>query len=270
MAGVLTSARAAEMDVHLLTTDRSEGTAAALKRLAAEDRADGFILMTTLPLMPADTRPLDDAGVPYVLANRHFGPHPVNCVTYDWEAATHDALRRLYQLGHRRMALLLPNTKNTTVAGHETGWLEGRAVHGVSPQDAPVVRYRRNQPGDQESGRALAETLLTRGLPGTGHLPTALVGFNDWCALGVLRGAAAVGVAVPEMLSVIGFDNTLLGEASTPQLSSYNPQAFEMGERAAELLGALLRKKVSEPARVMVPVDFVKRASCGPAPLPSH
>ena len=97
-------------------------------------------------------------------------------------------------------------------------------------------------------------------------MPTAIVGFNDWCALGALRGAAALGVAVPARLSIIGFDNTLLGEASAPRLCSYQPQAFEMGRQAARLLGAHLRKEVDGPRRVIVPVDFVCRESCGPAP----
>jgi DNA-binding LacI/PurR family transcriptional regulator len=97
-------------------------------------------------------------------------------------------------------------------------------------------------------------------------VPTAIVGFNDWCALGALRGAASLGVAVPHQLSIIGFDNTLLGHASTPRLCSYSPQAFEMGRQAAKLLGAHLRKEVCEPRRAIVPVDFVCRESCGVAP----
>jgi LacI family transcriptional regulator len=268
-AGVMAEASQEGMEVQLVTpgpTDTPDSAAAAFHRLVAEDRADGYIVLTGWPLTPEDTRPLDDAAVPYVLVNRHFGDRPVSCVVYAWEAATHDALRRLYALGHRRMALLLPGLHNTTVLGHERGWLGGAAAHGLSRHDAPVLRYSRPSEGDEANGREMTRALLTDGLPGGGGAPTAIVGFNDWCALGALRGAASLGVAVPGRLSIIGFDNTLLGEASTPRLCSYQPQAFEMGRQAARLLGAHLRKQAGDPQRVVVPVDFVCRESCGPAP----
>ncbi|MGH2366722.1 MAG: LacI family DNA-binding transcriptional regulator, partial [Chloroflexota bacterium] len=265
-AGIMDEAGRQRMEVQLVTSDGSEPAAGAFRRLIAEDRADGYIVLTGLPLAPKDTRPLDDAGVPYLLANRHFGAQPVSCVTYAWEAATHDALRRLYLLGHRRLALLLPNLQNTTVIGHERGWLDGVADLGLASEDAPVLRYSRRSGGDEENGREMTGELLTRGLPATGQVPTAIVGFNDWCALGILHGAAALGVGVPDHLSIVGFDNTLLGVASSPPLCSYSPQSFEMGRQAVRLLGAQLRKEAREPRRITVPVDFICRASCGPAP----
>ncbi|HEU5317792.1 MAG TPA: LacI family DNA-binding transcriptional regulator [Chloroflexota bacterium] len=265
-AGIMGESGREGMEVQLATSERSEPPADAFRRLIAEDRADGFIVLTSLALTPQDTRPLDDYGVPFVLANRHFGEQRVSCITYAWEKATHDALRRLCHMGHRRVALLLPNLDNTTVKGHEDGWQEGVRALGLPEDDAPVLRYVRTGGGDEENGSEMARALLMEGLPGGGGRPTAIVGFNDWCALGALRGAASAGVDVPGQLSVIGFDNTLLGEASTPRLCSYQPQAFEMGRQAARLLGAHLRKEIVEPQRVVVPVDFVCRASCGPAP----
>ena len=265
-AGIMAEAGQQGMEVQLVTSASGEPPAEALHRLVAEDRADGYFVLTGLPITPDDTRPLDDAAVPYVLANRHYGSHPVSCVTYAWEEATHDALQRLHALGHRRMSLLLPNLHNTTVLGHEQGWLDGVAALGLTSEDAPVLRYVRREDGDEGNGREITRRLLTEGLPGSGRPPTAIVGFNDWCALGAMRGATSLGVSVPAQLSIIGFDNTLLGEASVPRLCSYNPQSFEMGRQAARLLGAHLRKESLEPRRVTVPVDFVCRESCAPAP----
>ena len=265
-AGVMGEAGQQGMEVQLVTSDRAEPPADAFRRLVAEDRADGYIVLTALPLAPEDVQPLEEAGVPYVLANRHFGERPVSCVTYAWEDATRDALVRLHRLGHRVMTLLLPNFTNTTVAGHEAGWRDGVSALGLCPEDAPVVRYARHGGGDQENGREMAHAFLTAGLPETGRVPTAIVGFNDWCALGVLRGASALGVRVPVRLSIVGFDNTLLGEASSPRLCSYNPESFEMGRQAARLLGAQLHGESAAPSRVTVPVNFVCRESCGPAP----
>src|SRR5262249_13838375 len=155
-----------------------------------------------------------EAGVPYVLVNRHLGDHPAHSVTVHWEDATGDALRRLTRAGHRATALLLPEEENTAVAGRAAGWAAAARWLALDPRDAPVLRSPGSTRGPDDAlsqGEAVTRCLLREGLPGTGRVPTAIVGFNDWCALGVLRAAAAAGVAVPGDLSVIGFDNTLLG-----------------------------------------------------------
>jgi LacI family transcriptional regulator len=239
-----------------------------------------LILLTFLPLTPADVAPLDRAGVPYVLVNRHFGDQPVNAVTFEWEAAARDAALRLGIAGHRSMALLLPDLENTSVVGRAAGWQAGVRELGLDEWAAPILRYR-GRPGVPEEmltgGRALATQLLTQGLPGawgtsgaagraSERIPTAIVGFNDWCALGVLRVAAELGVSVPDRLSVIGFDSTRVADGTTPPLCSYSPRFIDLGRQAAHLLSAALRIPTAAPQRIHVPVDFVCRGSCGPAP----
>jgi len=39
-------------------------------------RVPKTFLLTALPLTADDVQPFDEAGVPYVLANRHFGERP--------------------------------------------------------------------------------------------------------------------------------------------------------------------------------------------------
>src|SRR5205085_6471050 len=175
----------------------------------------------------------------------------------------------LYRDGHRHMAILLPDLENTSVMGRSSGWQKGIERLRIDERDAPILRYH-GSPGvtDQmlAGGRELTARLLREGLPSSGHIPTAIVGFNDWCALGILRTAAELGVRVPDQLSVIGFDSTRVGDGTTPPLCSYSPRFIDMGREAARLLAEALRGDVDEPRRVHIPVDFVCRGSCGPAP----
>jgi LacI family transcriptional regulator len=270
LAGILSGAADEGLELQHLVVRPADGSPAeALGRLVAEDRADGLILLTFLPLTPEDVAPLDQAGVPYVLVNRHFGARPVNCVTFMWEEAARDAALRLVRDGHRHVAMLLPELENTTVVDRYNGWRAGLLEAGIPLAQAPVLRYRGSPgvPQEQlEGGRKLAEYLLQRGLPRSGQIPTAIVGFNDWCALGVLRTAAEQGVRVPEELSVIGFDSTRIGDGTTPPLCSYGPHFIELGREAAALLAAALRGELDEPRRIQVPVDFTCRGSCAPPP----
>ncbi|HET7771707.1 MAG TPA: substrate-binding domain-containing protein, partial [Chloroflexota bacterium] len=203
--------------------------------------------------------PLDDAGVPYVLVNRHFehvGGPAVNCVTLDWVGATADAVRRLAELGHRRPALLMPDSDRSAVWDHEEGWRRGREACGLDERRAPMLRY------PQDDLKGYAAQLMERIKRGEG--PTALVCFNDSAAFEVMTVAAEAGVAVPEQVSVIGFDNRI-GDYTTPPLCSYDPHLIDIGREAAKLMAAVLRGEVSEPRRVTVPATFVCRGSCGPA-----
>jgi LacI family transcriptional regulator len=280
LAGILSGAAEEGLEIqHVVERDADRPVAEVLERLVAEDHADGLILLTFLPLVPEDVAPLDRAGIPYVLVNRHFGARAVNCVTFQWEEAARDAALRLGRDGHRRLAFLLPDLENTSVVGRAAGWRAGVRELGLDERDAPILRYP-GRPGVPEEmlagGRALAERLLTQGLPagrrrggraaGRDRVPTALVGFNDWCALGVLRVAAELWVRVPDRLSVIGFDSTRLGDGTTPPLCSYSPRFIDLGRESARLLATALRDQLPAPRRIEVPVDFVCRGSCAPAP----
>jgi len=270
LAGILSGAAEEGLELQHVVARPEEGAPAdVLGRLVAQERADGLILLTFLPLTPEDVAPLDAAGVPFVLVNRHFGDRPVNCVTFEWEAAAQDVVERLARDGHRHFAFLMPDLDNTSVSGRADGWQAGVRHLGLDERDAPILRYHGSPgvpPDMVTGGRELAEQLLRDGLPGSGVVPTALVGFNDWCALGVLRAAAALGVRVPEQLSVIGFDSGGVADGTTPPLCSYSPRFIDLGRQTAMLLATALRGRLEAPRRVHVPVEFICRGSCGPAP----
>src|SRR5688500_7001322 len=265
LAGLASEASTAAIDVHLVAipgdTPDAPGREAALRRLVAEDRADGFVILSFLSLTPRHLEPLDDAGVPYVLVNRHFehvGGPAVDGGRVDWVTAAAAAVQRLAEMGHRRPALLMPDSNRSAIHDHEEGWRQGRERCGLDERRAPMLRY---PPDDL---RGYAESLVSAIARGDSDAVSALVCFNDSAAFEVMTVAAQAGVRVPEQLSVIGFDNRI-GDYTTPPLCSYDPHLIDIGREAAKLMAAVLRGEVSEPRRVTVPATFVCRGSCGPA-----
>lgn len=264
LAGLASAASREAMDVHLVEIPGDAAEAPerddAFRRLVAEDRADGFVILSFLSLMPRHLQPLDDAGLPYVLVNRHFehvGGPAVNSVTLDWVGATEDAVRRLVALGHRRLALLMPDSDRSTVWDHELGWKRGRAACGLDEVAAPMLRYGQDKLSQRIA--LLLDQIKRVGTPA----PTAVVCFNDSAAFEVVKAATAAGVRVPEQLSVIGFDNRI-GEYTTPPLCSYDPHLIDVGRAAAQLIVDVLRGEAETPTRVTVPAEFVCRGSCAP------
>lgn len=263
LTGITAQASVEGLDVHLASVSGEKGDAAALlAQLVAEDRADGVILLTFMALTPDDVRPLDEARIPYVLANRHFGGHPVNCVTPDWAGATGDAVERLFAQGHRRLALLLPAARGSTVQDHEAGWAAGRERCSVPTADAPILTFAGHE---ERAAYDFARGTFARWARHRDAACTAIVCMNDAFAHGVLAAAAEAGVAVPERLSVLGFDDTV-ARYLTPPLCSFDPHLYDVGAQAATLLATALRGEFTAPQRIVTPLDFVCRASCGPAP----
>jgi LacI family repressor for deo operon, udp, cdd, tsx, nupC, and nupG len=108
-----------------------------------------------------------------------------------------------------------------------------------------------------QGGIAAAQRLLTRG-----ERPTALFCANDDIALGVMSVAAQLGIAVPEDLSVMGFDDTIYAATANPPLSTVAQPTREVGERTAkQLLHALDHPEDGEHLTQILPHRLIIRKS---------
>jgi LacI family transcriptional regulator len=83
--------------------------------------------------------------------------------------------------------------------------------------------------------------------------PTALLCSNDMTAIGVMREAFELGIAVPQELSVIGFDDTRLADFMIPPLTTIQMSQTELGTLA---FNALL-KEVKRAAPVASGTEYV-------------
>src|SRR6202000_2520766 len=126
------------------------------------------------------------------------------------------ASRHLVDLGHRRIGVIAgPHNwlaSDARLAGHAPAGAHG----GVLP-DPPLVRS--GEPTAQSGYHAAGELL---DLP---EPPTALIGFNDKVAVGALAAAAQRGLRVPEELSIAGFDDIDLAQATRPLLTNVRQPA---------------------------------------------
>ncbi len=89
---------------------------------------------------------------------------------------------------------------------------------------------------------------------------------NDEMAAGIIAGANAKGVAVPNELGVVGFDDTRVAQMIKPPLTTVRVPMSKMGATAIELLC----QRIAEPDRPMttvsLPAELVVRDSCGCGP----
>ena len=102
--------------------------------------------------------------------------------------------------------------------------------------------------------------LATRQLLESRARPTAIVYANDLMAISGMSVAIDAGLALPDQLSVVGFDDIPLAAYVRPALTTVRQDATDWGRAAARSLVALVEGEPL-PAVTLTPVIFVERAS---------
>ena len=166
------------------------------------------------------------------------------------------AARHLIGLGHREIVFAGPSF---------TG---GGVVH---------QRYAGFRAAFTEAGLTWTERLATvettthlvgrdlgRRLPADHPEATAVFATADILAIGIMEGLADTGHAVPDRLSVIGFDNLDLSEYVTPKLTTVAQDIPQKAALAVERLLAAIEKQEHPDSPITLDVQLIERASTGP------
>jgi LacI family transcriptional regulator len=225
-------------------------------RALVERGVDGLALVGT-DHSPELYQFLARSGVPFELTWAIDPDRRHHCVGFSNRLASIRVTQHLLELGHRDFAMVSGYTAHNDRARERVaGVREALAAHGL---ELPARRYVETA-FSVSSGRAALAELLSRGSP-----PTAIACGNDLLAFGVLLECAARGIAVPQRMSVAGFDDIELAAELSPPLTTLHIPTADIGRRAAErLLARLAGERVARVEEV--PVDLIVRGSTGPAP----
>src|SRR5699024_9580297 len=128
----------------------------------------------------------------------------------NWEGGV-TAVRHLLDLGHRRIGILVGPTGSVPGSQRLEGYFSALNQSGIPIDDDLIVHGG----FEEHEGEAGATRLLDLPQP-----PTAIFATSDALALGALRAAQEREIAVPEELSVIAFDDTMVTRWTTPQLTA--------------------------------------------------
>ncbi|MCJ1715928.1 LacI family DNA-binding transcriptional regulator [Curtobacterium sp. VKM Ac-2922] len=198
---------------------------------------------------PAADQPMT-ASVPVVLLDAPGGADAVN---YDLTAGVSALVSHLGAAGHRRIAYLDGTSRATTFALRRAMFEQacGDAGIAVSPVSASADLTI-------DAAATVAEQAVDAWLRDGA---TAVVAAADTLAYGVLRVAAARGIAVPGTLAVAGFDDLPSSSVTAPALTSVALPGADLGRAAALRLAAMLDgTELPAPA---LPTRLVPRASTG-------
>jgi LacI family transcriptional regulator len=193
-------------------------------RLIGEGRVDGMLVQLGADADRASVESVLKTGAPVIFINS-IEPGHVGAVALDDDAGARVATEHLIGLGHTRIALAGGTT--FTAQRRERGFMAAMADAGL-PVPAELSTAFGYLPAD---GRSALRALMALKEP-----PTGLFVANVNAAIGALAEARALGVRIPEDLSVVAMHDAWTAENTWPPLTTVKMPLRELGARAVESL----------------------------------
>jgi DNA-binding LacI/PurR family transcriptional regulator len=222
--------------------------------LLQQKSVDGMIIGTGMDNVEL-LNPLVDKSIPIVSIAREMSSPYVQTVHVGDFAGGKLAAQHLLDLGHTRIAVLAEHLKVSSSRERIRGFREALTGAGLELPEASVKAGGFDLLRD---GKRKTMELLQQE-----NRPTALFCCNDLLAIGSLQAAKELGLRVPEDLSIIGFDNTILASVTDPPLTTIAQPIEAMGKLAVDLLIAQLTHPSDAKLTHILEPELVVRKSTG-------
>ncbi|MGD0603851.1 MAG: LacI family DNA-binding transcriptional regulator [Streptosporangiaceae bacterium] len=244
------AATAAGYDLLLSTVTPSRDTGQAVEVLL-DFRCEALILLG--PDDPAGRLNALGRELPVVVIGRRVTEAAVDVVRAADDQGVAQAVGHLAALGHRAIAFI-DGGRGTIASDRRRGYRHAMREHGF----AGLMRII---PGDhtEDAGIRAAAELLAGPSP-----PTAVIASNDRCAVGFLDAAIRRGVRVPDAVSVVGYDDSLLARLAHVDLTTVSQDAGRQARQAITLAIERLESARTAAREVVLPPALVVRGTTGP------
>ena len=178
-----------------------------------------------------------------------------SAIEIDWPSGITEAIKHLYRLGHRKIALATGPQDQLSAIAHRDAVVKALAKFGEKPMRILEGDHR------PESGAGAARILLSER-----DRPTAIFCGNDRMAIGAIGMARELGLRVPEDVSIIGSDDVWIARYGSPPLTTVRIPRDTLGQLALEVLMKMLQSKRRAGQRQVLKTELVVRSSTAPPP----
>jgi LacI family transcriptional regulator len=257
LEGVLEALRGLHMHAVFCSDPQGGDTMETLHEQLLGRATNGAILLFPSS-SPQAIAELAEHDYPFVVVDpRQPMPNGVASVTAANLAGARAVTSHLVELGHERIAVITGAPELSSMSERLLGFRAALASAKMLAADDWI----RQAWHSIDTGYHAVQGLLDRP-----DRPTAIFAFNDRMALGVLQAARERGLRVPQDLSVAGFDDTELGQVSTPALTTVRIPLEELGRIAVTQLTRLIERQPVDSLQVELATTLIVRGSTGPVP----
>jgi DNA-binding LacI/PurR family transcriptional regulator len=237
-------------DLVLSTVTRSRDETQAVETLL-DSRCAALLLLG--PEAPAEK--LADLGrqLPVVVIGRPVAPIGFDVVRAADDEGVAQAVDHLAGLGHRDISYV-DGGDSEMAALRRRGYQHAMRRHGLADHAHLIAG------GNTESdGADAAQTVLA-----TEPRPTAVLTYNDRCAMGLVDALVRAGVGIPEDISVVGYDDSPVARLAHIDLTTVSQNTSELTEHAVAAVVERLENGRADHREVVVAPHLVIRGTTAP------
>lgn len=207
-----------------------------------------------------------DEVIAYLSENQHFSilinqredinfEHIMLLNTANYLGA-YKAVECLIQNGHRKIAHIAGSSEKISTKRRQEGYRDCLEKYGIPYDERLIVQAHIHR---EETGYFATKELITRLKD---DLPTAIFAANDLMAIGALQALNEQNIAVPDDISLIGYDNVSMSKYTTPTLATVSTPLEKLAQHAAQTLANVLEgKPQTEPVFCLPDFDVIQRGS---------
>lgn len=242
-----------DFSISLTTGESEEEIFADTVKMVRGKRVDGMIVLYSKKddkVVPY----LIESGIPFVVIGKPLiQSSKIMFVDNDNVQAAKEATDFLLNLGHKKIAFIGEDDQFEVSEARLNGFIQAVKAQGLAVSKG----YIKNIQFDPHHGKQVITELM-----GLAEPPTALVVSDDLNALIVLTALSEKNIKVPDDMSMIVFNNSVISKVANPPLTTVDTQIFQLGYESANCLIELVKDPQMFRKSVIIPTVIVERNSC--------
>jgi LacI family transcriptional regulator len=255
--GILEALQGTEFEMVVRPVDRNSSMMLEdVRHFLERQRLFGVVILPPISENDALARLCDEVGCRYVRMGSAQLDDPMHMVASNDREVVREATQHLIAQGHSLIGLIEGPDGFRSARERRLGFEDGLKAAGMKLPRSLIAGGNYTF----ETGVTAAHRLLDQS-----PRPTAIFASNDEMAAGIVFAARELGIAIPDELSVIGFDDTPIAAHIWPPLTTVRWPIVSMARAAArKLVGDMIGGVGDQPS--MLPSMLVHRSSVAPPP----
>lgn len=188
------------------------------------------------------------AHVPVMLVNGYLEGDNIYCTLCDDFHAIHDVTNSLIKNGKEDILYLYTSNSYSGTRKRE-GYLSALKENGLPVDERYLAMCKK----DITAAKETISRLFENGLP-----IEAIVTSDDSLAVGALKFALKYRLSVPEQLSIIGYNNSILATCTEPELTSIDTKVEALCTNTVNTLMRIFSGS-NVPSKITISADIVYR-----------
>lgn len=175
-------------------------------------------------------------------------------VGVDNEKSAYTATRYLIDLGHKDIAIMIGQKKDTGISNLRlNGYKKALTEAGINIDEGNIL--------EGNYSTRLAYEVMRKFLC-SGKKISAVFAISDFMAIGIAKAVVDSGLEIGKDISIIGFDGMDVSEFYNPGITTISQPKIEIATKSANVLLELINNRNSKNKHIVLETKLIKRQSC--------